>query len=210
VSITQVQFDALLTWLGAGDRDAGAQKYETIRAGLVRMFITRGFNDAEDLADETINRVITRLPDILETYDGDPSRYFHGVARNIIRETARRKEVLADEVPAIWFDPQPSSAERECLDHCLNLLDQKKHDLILDYFAYEGHDKIEHHKEMAAELNISEGALRGRVYHIRVSLLDCMRQCAAGARVTKLHSKPMVSKGSFAGGEPSIRTETIS
>lgn len=209
MTITHEQFDTLLTWLGEGDRDVGAQKYETIRAGLVRVFISKGFNDAEDLADETINRVITRLRDILETYDGDPTRYFHGVARNIIRETARRKEVLA-EVPAIWIDPQPSSVELECLEHCLNLLAKDKHDLILDYFVYEGHNKIEYHKEMAEELDISEGALRGRVYHIRASLLNCMRQCVGGTRVTKLHSRTMVAKGSFGGGEPSIKTETIS
>lgn len=209
MTITQAQFDSLLTWLGAGDPDAAAQKYETIRAGLVRVFVSKGFNDAEDLADETINRVITRLSDILETYEGDPTRYFHGVARNIIRERVRSKEVLA-EVPAIWIDPPPSSLELECLEHCLNLLTKDKHDLILDYFVYEGHDKIEHHKEMAAEQNISEGALRGRVYHIRASLLNCMHQCVGGTRVTKLHSKTMVVKGSFGGGGPSIKTETIS
>lgn len=209
MTITQEQFDSLLTWLGEGDRDVGAQKYETIRAGLVRVFISKGFNDAEDLADETINRVITRLPDILETYDGDPTRYFHGVSRNIIRETVRRKEVTA-EVSAVWIDPQPSSTELECLEQCLKLLSKDKRELILDYFVYEGHDKIEYHKEMAEELDISEGALRGRVYHIRANLVNCVRECAGGKGVTKLHSKPIVSKGSFGGGEPSIKTETIS
>jgi RNA polymerase sigma factor (sigma-70 family) len=209
LDITQEQFEALLIWLGNGDREPGAVKYETIRAGLVRVFISRGFNDAEDLADETINRVITRLPDIHETYDGEPTRYFHGVARNIIRETARRREISA-EVSAVWIDPQPTSQELECLEHCLKLLPDDKRELILDYFLYEGHDKIEHHKEMAAELGISEGALRGRVHHIRVSLINCMRQCVGGNRVTKLHTKTIVSKGSIGGGEPSIKTETIS
>jgi RNA polymerase sigma factor (sigma-70 family) len=209
LSITLEQFDSLLTWLGAGDRDLGAAKYETVRAGLVRVFISKGFNDAEDLADETINRVITRLPDFRETYDGEPTRYFHGVARNIIRETGRRKEI-ATEVSAVWIDPQPTSTELECLEQCLNELPAEKRELILDYFLYEGHDKIEHHKEMAAELGISEGALRGRVHHIRVSLVNCVRECTGGKRVTKLHSKPIVSKGSFRGGEPSIKTETIS
>jgi RNA polymerase sigma factor (sigma-70 family) len=208
LSITQEQFDSLLTWLGAGDRDGGARKYETVRAGLVRVFISKGFNDAEDLADETINRVITRLPDIRETYDGEPTRYFHGVARNIIRETGRRREISA-EVSAVWIDPLPTSADLECLEKCLNALPQDKSELILDYFLYEGHDKIEHHKEMAAELGITEGALRGRVYHIRATLVNCMRQCAGGTRVTKLHSKTIVGKGSFGGGEPSINTETI-
>jgi RNA polymerase sigma factor (sigma-70 family) len=198
-----------LTWLGAGDRETGAGKYETIRAGLVRVFISKGFNDAEDLADETINRVITRLPDIQENYDGEPTRYFHGVARNIVRETGRRREITA-EVSAVWIDPQPTSADLECLEQCLRQLTPDKRELILDYFLYEGHDKIEHHKEMAAELGITEGALRGRVYHIRATLGNCMRQCAGGTHVTKLHSKTIVSKGSFGGGEPSIKTETIS
>ncbi len=209
MSITLEQFDSLLTWLGDGDRETGATKYETIRAGLLRVFISKGFSDAEDLSDETINRVITRLPDIRENYDGEPTRYFHGVARNIIRETNRRKEITA-EVSAVWVDPQPTSQERECLERCLQQLPVEKRELILDYFLYEGHDKIEHHKGLAAELGISEGALRGRVHHIRASLVSCMRQCAGENSVTKVHSKAIVSKGSFGGGKPSINTETIS
>ncbi|HET8781046.1 MAG TPA: RNA polymerase sigma factor [Pyrinomonadaceae bacterium] len=209
MSITLEQFDSLLMWLGDGDRDTGAAKYETIRAGLLRVFISRGFSDAEDLTDETINRVIIRLPDIRENYDGEPTRYFHGVARNIIRETNRRKEISA-EVSAVWVDPQPTSEERECLDRCLQQLPAEKRELILDYFLYEGHDKVEHHKALAAELGISEGALRGRVHHIRASLVNCMRQCAEGNFVTKVPSKAIVSEGSFGGGKPSIKTETIS
>ena len=208
LGITQEQFDSLLTWLGDGDRELGAGKYETIRAGLVRVFVSKGFNDAEDLADETINRVITRLPDILETFDGDPTRYFHGVARNIIRETGRRREIAAD-VSAVWIDPQPNSAVLECLERCLQLISADKRELILDYFLYEGHYKIEHHKEMAAEFGISEGALRGRVHHIRANLVSCMRQCAGGKPVTKLHPKAILGKGSIEGGEPSIHTKTI-
>ena len=209
MSITQEQFDSLLNWLGDGDREGGARKYETIRSGLVRMFVSKGFNDAEDLADETINRVITRLPDIQGTYDGEPTRYFYGVARNVLREAMRRKEILA-EVSAVWIDPQPTSADEQCLEQCLQMLPKDKRDLILDYFVYEGHDKIEHHKAMAAEQGISEGALRGRVYHIRANLVNCMRQCLDGTRVTKLHPKTIVGKGSFGGGKPSIKTETIS
>jgi RNA polymerase sigma factor (sigma-70 family) len=210
LSITQEQFDSLLSWLGRGDRELGAMKYETIRGGLVRVLISRGFSYAEDLADEVINRVITRLPDILETYDGEPTRYFHGVARNVVREQARRREI-SSELPPVWVDPRPTSAELECLEHCLKLLSKDKRELILDYYLHEGHEKIEHHKQMAAELGISEGALRGRVHHIRAALGKCMRQCAGGgARITKLHLKTIVGKGSIGGGEPSIKTETIS
>lgn len=212
MSITPEQFDSLLTWLGDGDRDTGATKYETVRAGLLRVFVTKGFSDAEDLVDESFNRVITRLPDIRDTYEGEPIRYFHGVARNIIRETNRRKEISA-EVSAVWVEPQPTSPELECLERCLQQLPVEKRELILDYFLYEGHEKIEHHKELAGELGISEGALRGRVHHIRTGLVNCLRQCVGGAggnHVTKVHSKAIVSEGSFGGGKPSVNTETIS
>ena len=176
----------------------------------MRVFISKGFNDAEDLADETINRVIIRLPDIREKYDGEPSRYFHGVARNIIRENlpGRRKEI-AGEVPVVWIDPRPTNDDHECLEKCLQLLPEQKRELILDYYLYDGHEKIEHHKQMATELAISEGALRVRVHHIRVRLEGCVRECAGRDRVTKLDPKAMVGKGSIGGGKPSINTETI-
>ena len=208
MSITQEQFDSLLSWLNS-DREFAARKYETIRAGLVRIFVSKGFNDAEDLADETIDRVITRLPDIRETYEGEPSRYFHGVARNVLRETGRRKEVTI-EVSAVWVDPRPTTEEQECLTHCLQLLPKPKRELILEYLLYEGHQKIEHHRQMAAELGITEGALRGRVHQVRIRVEDCVRQCARGTRVTKLHPKTIVNRSAIGGGgESSIKSETI-
>jgi RNA polymerase sigma factor (sigma-70 family) len=207
LAITKEQFDSLLSWL-SDDRELAGTKYETIRGGLVRVFVTRGFNDAEDLADETINRVIVRLGDIRDSYDGEPARYFHGVARNVLREQIRRKE-FATEVPVIWIDPQPTSEERECLEKCLQTLPEPKRDLILDYYLYEGQAKIEQHKRMAAELAITEGALRVRVHHIKVRVEGCVRECAGRDRVTKLTPKAIVGKGSIGGAKPSINTETI-
>jgi RNA polymerase sigma factor (sigma-70 family) len=176
-AITQQQFDSLLSWL-APDRDFAGKKYETIRSGLVRIFISKGFNNAEDLADETINRVMLRLPDIRKGYEGEPARYFHGVARNIIRESRRRKEI-AMEVKGVQPQVPPLDArdEHDCLGHCLQLLSSSKRDLILSYYLYDGHDKVEHHKQMAGELNITKGAYRSRAHQIRLSLEKCMREC---------------------------------
>jgi RNA polymerase sigma factor (sigma-70 family) len=175
VVITQEQFDLLLDWLDP-DRELAGKKYETIRAGLIRVFVSKGFNDAEDLADETINRVIIRLPEMKDTYEGAPVRFFHGVARNIIREALRRKEVATDDI-VVSVDEKPvTGVERECLDKCLGLLPEEKSDLILDYYLYEGHDKIEHHKRMAEKLGISDGALRGRAHHIRKDLEEALKR----------------------------------
>lgn len=177
MTITQEQFDSLLTWLG-NDRDVAGRKYETIRSGLVRIFVSKGFSDAEDLADETINRVMVRLPYIKATYTGEPACYFHGVARNVIRESSRRKEIVGGFIDDRIEPKLEPSEEFDCLGHCLNRLPANKRDLILDYYLYEGHEKIEHHKQMAGQLKISEGAIRSRVYQIRLSLENCMRQCA--------------------------------
>ena len=169
-------FDDLLAWLDP-DRDVAARKYETIRAGLTRIFVAKGFSDAEDLADETITRVTKRLPEIIDTYVGEPARYFHGVARNIILEAGRRREIATDASPVAFIQITNRSDEYDCLMRCLQFLARTKRELILDYYVYEGHDKIEQHKIMARELGISEGALRGRAHHIRSELEKCVRQC---------------------------------
>lgn len=177
IAVTQEQFDLLLAWLGA-DRDSAARKYETIRSGLVRIFISKGFSDAEDLADETINRVTVRLPNMRASYSGEPACYFHGVARNVIRETRRRKEVASGEIEGRVEARFEISEEHDCLGHCLNRLPDSKRDLILDYYLYEGHRKVQHHKQMATHLKISEGAIRSRAFQIKLSLEKCMRRCA--------------------------------
>ena len=176
MSTPQDPFNALLAWLN-NDRDIAAKRYETIRAGLIRVFVSKGCNDAEHLADEAIERVTKRLPEIRESYVGEPARYFHGVARNLILETYRRKEIAADVTPVASIQITNQSDEYECLIRCLKFLSPAKRELILDYHVYEGHDKIKQHEIMAQELGITEGALRGRVYHIRAKLEKCVLAC---------------------------------
>lgn len=180
MTITKEQFDSLLTWLGK-DRDAAGRRYQMIHAGLVRIFVSKGFNNAEDLADETINRVMVRLPQIRGSYIGEPAYYFHGVAKNIIRESSRRKEISGS-LREIRIDPVvdikiDTKEDHDCLGHCLDRLTATKRNLILDYYLYEGHQKIEHHKNMAVQLRITEGAFRSRAHQIRLKLQNCMHQC---------------------------------
>lgn len=190
--ITQEQFDSLLTWLD-NDRDLAGKKYETIRSGLVRIFVSKGFSDAEDLADETINRVMLRLPDIRANYTGEPACYFHGVARNIIRESSRRKEVAAGANDGRVEPHLDTYEEHNCLGHCLDRLPASKRELILEYYLYEGHDKVEHHKEMARQLKITEGAIRSRAYQIRLRLQNLMRECALRKTCHKKAQKSQIN-----------------
>ena len=169
-------FDELLEWLDP-DREKAGQRYEAIRAGLIRMYVAKGVTDAEYYADETIDRVVKRLPEIKAHYVGDPARYFHGVARNIVMEAGRRKEVPTDELPQ-GITPEPSRSDTsECLTKCLQQLPRDKQEFILDYHLYHGHEKVVHHRQMATELSITEGALRTRAHHLRVNLEKCVLRC---------------------------------
>ena len=176
LAINEESFESLLAWLDP-DREIAGQKYEVIRAGLIRIFVSKGFSDAEDLADETINRVMKKLPEIRDTYVGEPAKYFHGVARFIVLEMVRRKEIAVETVPGSSAEEEVHSDEFDCLLKCLRFLASDKRELILDYYIYDGRDKIEQHRRMANELGITDGALRGRAHHVRGNLEKCIQQC---------------------------------
>ncbi len=129
-------FDTLLEWLDP-DREKAGQRYEVIRTGLVRIFVSSGLSDAEHYADVAIDRVIKRLPEIQAAYVGEPAKYFHGVARNVIREARRQKEIATDVMPTP--PAQVDRSERsECLSKCLGLLPPDKQAFILDYHLVQG------------------------------------------------------------------------
>ena len=147
--LSQEAFDQLLSWLNPDREDAG-RKYEEIRLRLIKIFTCRGCVTPEDLADDTINRVAKKVPEIAPSYAGDPALYFLGVAHNVCLEHFRKK-------PEPEPPPQPDEPERkeqmdECLEHCMQRLTSKNRQLILEYYREEKHSKIDHRKELAQQL----------------------------------------------------------
>ena len=202
MSVSQDAFDTLLTWLDK-DRDAAGIKYEHIRTSLIRIFISHGFDDAEDLADVTINRVTTKIPEMIDTYVGEPAPFFFAVARNVTHEARRRKEIATDEIPEkAELIREISDDKVDCLIGCLRVLPSDKQELIKDYYLYEGKDKIIHHREMAKELRITDGALRTRAHSIRVNLEKCVVKCTK-----RLSQKQKPTWGALLKG-PGLRTAT--
>ena len=176
MAISQQPFDILLCWLDE-NRNTAAIKYETIRTSLIRIFIAHGLDDAEDLADITIKRVETKIPEMVSTYVGEPAAYFFAVARNVEHEAKRRKEIATEKIPEKVELVTNTTDTFDCLVQCLKVLPGDKRELILDYYLYEGKDKIVHHRQMAQDLGITDGALRTRAHHIRVSLEECVLNC---------------------------------
>src|SRR6185503_158519 len=92
---TKEEFDSLMTWLASNGEDPG-WKYEHIRQSLVKVFSWNGCRDPEDLADDAINRVTRKVPEIMINYTGDPALYFFGVAKKMLQE-CRRQDTLTSE-----------------------------------------------------------------------------------------------------------------
>jgi DNA-directed RNA polymerase specialized sigma24 family protein len=180
--LTQVAFDQLLSWLNP-DREAAGKRYEEIRRRLVKIFICRSCPCPEDLADETINRVARKVPEIAPTYVGDPAHYFCGVAHNVYLESLRP---IPEPEPPPKPDPSDESEEAysECLERCMGQLSLRNHELVLQYFQGEKRAKIDYRKKLAERLGMTPNALRIKIHRIievlRERVMEDLKQRAAG------------------------------
>ncbi len=184
--LTQDAFDSLLDWLDA-DRDRAGSKYEAIRLRLIKIFTCRGCSEAEELADETINRVSARVAEVAADYRGDPAHYFYGVSHKVHLEYLRKApaqqiDLETDALARSSIAPTVSLAddiesEYQCLEHCLDHLPTENRDLVVRYYQQEKQAKIEHRKRLATEFGIAVNALRIRAHRIRLSLQRCVQDC---------------------------------
>ena len=175
MSISQNEFDRLLHWLDS-EREKAGIRYEFIRKRLIKIFVCRGAAVPEDLADQTINRVAQKLPEIQAIYTGDPAHYFCGVAVNIFRESLRKAKAEAV-VPPNPDPPDDDERDYACLEKCMETLPAMERDLVVAYYQEEKHAKIDNRKKLAERLGLGLNALRIRACHIRKTLRECVEQC---------------------------------
>ena len=172
-TIDQIAFDSLLNWL-APDREEAGAKYEQIRRRLIKIFTCRGRSDADELADETINRVTLKVSKIAQDYVGDPALYFYGVAQKVYLESLRKRPPVP--APPI-LAPAEAEQEYECFDKCMGELPPTNRELILEYYQSDKGQKIEYRKKLAESLGIAQNAIRIRAHRIRQTLQRCVEEC---------------------------------
>jgi DNA-directed RNA polymerase specialized sigma24 family protein len=174
-------FDDLLAWL-SHDRESAAREYERIRTSLVRIFAMSREPDAEQLADEVINRVAIKLPELAREYKGNPALYFYGVAKKV-RLEQRKAPTLAVSLDDPALDmrsiPEPPTSDIEKtyqqLDACLRRLSEQQRDLLLKYYTPRP-DKVAYRKQLALQLGLTDFALRKQVHRLRVTLRACLKK----------------------------------
>ncbi|HLL70417.1 MAG TPA: sigma-70 family RNA polymerase sigma factor [Pyrinomonadaceae bacterium] len=183
--LTQNMLDKLLGWLDP-DRERAGSRYEEIRRRLIKFFTCRGCYDAEDLADETISRVMFKVEELAPVYSGDPALYFYGVADKVQLEYFRNRKrgeaahTTAAALPPVEPQDEEDARRYECLDRCMSELPPNNRHFIVEYYREEKGAKIANRKKLAEQLAVNLNVLRIRACRIRVSLEECVRQCLAG------------------------------
>lgn len=190
--IQKKDFDTLLCWLSPNKHDAG-QTYENIRQKLLKFFEWRGCMQCEECADQTIDRVMSKISQGEEIRTKNQYLYFLGVARNVLfeylkiqkKKSASLDEVLPSQMPAI--DPEEIENQQfgeemwqkrlGCMNRCLQTLPEEKRVMITGYYQGERRTKIENRQRLAQWLQLSENALRIRTHRIRDGLETCIDGC---------------------------------
>lgn len=179
-SATPAAFQQFLAWLDGGV-DSGGERYVEMRRRLVAYFARKRCTGADDLADETLNRVARRLEEEGTITDAAPARYCYIVARFVFLEALRRPAVV-HETPLDAPIAQPATEPVEtraldCLDRCVGELPDADRALILDYYAGDSSTKAEGRRTMAARLGLTANALTIRASRIRARLEACVSAC---------------------------------
>ncbi len=181
-------FRRFLAWLDEGN-DSGGERYLEMRRRLVAYFDRKECADADELADETLNRVARRLDEEGRIDSESPARYCYIVAKFVFLESLRRKGSVSldDVMHTESIEPAAVSADEdaehrelmlECLERCIAKLETVSREIISGYYFGEERIKIDNRRAIAGRLGISANALTIRACRIRDKLEDCVRKCA--------------------------------
>ncbi len=175
---TKREFDGLLRWLDP-DRERAGQRYEEIRCKIILMLARRGCWEAEELADETMNRVGDKVvTEIGESYVGEQLHYFRAVAHKVHQEWWKDLRNCDYVRPMPPPDP-PEEKERSsrCLDGCMEHLSPDERELMIEYFRDDKRAKIDRRKKLAESRGVALNTLRMQVHRIKTALQRCVSNC---------------------------------
>jgi DNA-directed RNA polymerase specialized sigma24 family protein len=193
-TFTKLAFNRLLEWLDDGI-DSNGERYLEIRRRLVAYFDRRNRLSADELADETLNRIARTLETGVAIMVTPPARYCYVVARFVLLEDFRRDHIhvrlderRGTDAPALRglqiTEPDQGVAVREqrldCLDQCLQKLKPEQRDMVVEYYRDTGRQKIERRRDLARRLGITMNALGIRASRIRGTLEACMEASRTG------------------------------
>ena len=146
--------------------------YIKCRQRMIKYFQWKGCEDAENLADETLVRLVRKDREGVQIEAENPYSYVYGIAAHVVQEYLRHKK-RDEDIRQNW---KPSSRTNApyfgCKRQCFERLPLDKRELLLRYYG--SSDSAE---EIAEKMGISLNSLRLRVCRIKLELQECYKQC---------------------------------
>ena len=160
------------------NEEAAASLFIKLRDSLVRFFELKGDVDPIQSADETLDRVSTKLQSVVIE---EMTRYSFGVARLIFLENLRKlqREEKALKDYSIDNDRQASTDDDDpyaWMRDCFGELPDESKGLLSAYFADMPRNELDEERErLAGSMGVSLNSLRLKVFRLRRRLEDCVR-----------------------------------
>ena len=185
----------LLNWLDGGptNADSQGQKYEEMRQRLVTYFDRKNCRTPDELADETLNRVMKWLEQNRKEEDAEPAKICYNTARFVFHEYLRRPEHAQDDLAELSVASQPAEYPRVtsalneeeaakenrlgCLEQCSAKLPTEDREMIVRYYYGEQRVKLNNRKALAAERGMTANALSIKACRVRDKLRACVTEC---------------------------------
>lgn len=186
--------DRLLSFFD-DDPVIASEKLLRCRQKLIRRFSAERCRDPEDLANETLKRVLDALSKNPQRLTTKVEAFISGFATNIIYESRRspiyKEDPLDDISPAHEPRTKPldelliAFSEQEdlhsCLERCLDQLDSKERRTLIQYWTTEPGDKAkEVRRNLASSLGLTSAQLRKRAFNLRERLEAFTKKCLEG------------------------------
>ncbi|MEO8678427.1 MAG: hypothetical protein ABI665_05235 [Vicinamibacterales bacterium] len=179
-TLNAAAFERLLAELD-DDRQRAAHTYEQLRRRLIGLLQWWGAQPADELADETLDRMARKLDEGAVIAAGSIGAYARGVARMVYYEWTRRpRPEPVDVDPPAVAAAEPEGAALTCFDRCLASLDAGERQLVLRY--YDDGKAKDVRRRLADEAGLSITALRIRVHRLRERLEQCTKRCLESPR----------------------------
>ena len=168
-----------------------------MRRRLVSYFDRRNRVDADELTDDTFNRIAHTLAQGEVIATRPPARYCYIVAKFVLLEGFRRdrKYVRVDgrrdgdvhrttRISLVPVDDRQDVNEQrlDCLDRCLAGLRPDQRDLAIEYYRDARRQRIERRRDLARRLGITANALAIRACRLRDALMTCVEACRGEQR----------------------------
>lgn len=171
-NLDQTVFDKLFRLLEP-DAQSTEGGFQRCRLKLFKFFVWRHCEDPDNLADETISRLLKNVRAGQEISADNPYSYIYAIATNVFKEYLRgkKKSGLVIDIDELRVIALPITAA-DCKKQCLEQLSAENLELLAHYYLDD-----DDRNDIAREQGLSLNALRLQIHRIKLGLRRCWEDC---------------------------------